>query len=147
MDLALQHEYRPRMVYTIGGLALLWNAYGVLQFVGSLSATPESLVAAGLTETQAVVMTGYPAWMTFAFALGVFGGLVGSVLLLLRNKSAAPVFHVSLVGYVALYFGDIVHGVFAAMGIQQVVILTFVVLIAAGLSLASRVFTHRGQLT
>jgi hypothetical protein len=43
------------------------------------------------------------------------------------------VFGLSLAAYVALYLGDIIHGVFAALGTPQVLILTLVVLIAAGL--------------
>ena len=71
--------------------------------------------------------------MTSAFAIGVFGGALGSVLLLLRNKAAAPVFAISLAGYVVLYIGDITQGVFAVFGARQVIILTTVVLIASAL--------------
>ncbi len=114
-------------------LGLAWNAFGVVQYLGSVRATRESLLAQGLTPEQAVVMTGYPAWMTAVFAVGVFGGLLGTVLLLLRKGAAVPVFAVSLAGYVALYVGDIVHGVFAAMGPPQVIVLTAVVAIAGAL--------------
>ena len=44
----------------------------------------------------------------------------------------------SLVAYVALWIGDALHGVFAAMGTPQVVILTTVVAIAAALFALSR---------
>ncbi len=120
----------------LGGIA--WNLFGAVQFAGSVTATPESLVAGGMTAEQAVVMTGYPGWMTLAFAIGVAGGLVGSILLLLRRGAAMPVLAASLVSYVALWIGDAVHGVFAALGAPQVVILTLVVVIAAGLLALSR---------
>ena len=119
-----------------GGIA--WNIFGAIQFAGSVTATEASLIASGLTADQAAVMTGYPAWMTAAFAVGVFGGLAGSTLLLLRRTAAARVLLVSLLAYVALWIGDAVHGVFAAMGAPQVVILTLVVAIAAGLLVLSR---------
>lgn len=121
---------------TIGGIA--WNVFGAVQFAGSVAATEDSLIASGLTAEQAAVMTGYPGWMTLAFALGVFGGLAGSVLLLLRLRIAQPVLAVSLVAYVALWIGDAVNGVFAAMGLPQILILTIVVAIAAALLLLSR---------
>ena len=146
MDMVLRTNPGTKLIWTVGGLALLWNAYGVVQFMGSLSATPESLMASGLTAEQAAVMTGYPAWMTVVFAIGVFGGLAGSVLLLMRNKLAVPVFHASLAGYIALYVGDIVHGVFAAMGAPQVIVLSAVVAIAAALSASSHHFARRGLL-
>lgn len=112
---------------------LLWNAYGLWQFGGTLTATPESLIASGLTSEQAAVLTTYPDWMTFAFAIGVLCGLVGTVLLLMRQKLALPALVVSLAGYVVLYVGDITQGVFAVMGAPQVIVLTIVVLIALGL--------------
>lgn len=119
-----------------GGIA--WNIFGAVQFAGSVAATTDSLIASGLTAEQAAVMTGYPGWMTLAFALGVFGGLVGSVLLLLHLRIAQPVLAASLAAYVALWIGDAVHGVFAAIGLPQVIILTTVVAIAAALLLLSR---------
>ena len=121
---------------SVGGIA--WNIFGAVQFAGSVAATEGSLIASGLTAEQAAVMTGYPGWMTLAFALGVFGGLVGSVLLLLRQRIAQPVLAVSLLAYVGLWIGDAVHGVFAAMGLSQIIILTAVVAIAAALFLLSR---------
>jgi hypothetical protein len=121
---------------SLGGIA--WNIFGGIQFAGSIVATEQSLVASGLTADQAAVMTGYPGWMTLAFAIGVFGGLAGSVLLLLRLNIARPVLAISLAAYVALWVGDAVHGVFAAMGIPQIAILTMVVAIAAVLYVLSR---------
>ncbi len=146
MDITLRKTNGFSSLWTTGGLALIWNAYGVVQFAGSVTATQDSLLAKGLTAEQAAVMTGYPAWMTIAFAIGVFGGLAGSALLLMRKAWAVPVFAASLAGYMALYAGDIVHGVFAAMGTPQVIILSIVVAIAAGLSWASRRFRKTGQL-
>ena len=115
----------------LGGLA--WNLFGAVQFAAAVRATPESLIASGLTAQQARVMTGYPGWMTLAFFLGVAGGLTGSLLLALRRPEARSALGVSLGAYVALWAGDAVHGVFAAMGMAQVAILTLVVAIAAAL--------------
>lgn len=121
---------------SIGGIA--WNLFGAVQFAGSVVATEASLLASGLTAEQAAVMTGYPGWMTLAFAIGVLGGLTGSVLLLLRRALAMPVLAASLGAYVALWIGDAVHGVFAAMGAPQIIILTSVVAIAAVMFAVSR---------
>ena len=120
----------------LGGIG--WNIFGAVQFAGALAATEESLIASGLTPDQAAVMTGYPLWMTLAFGIGVAGGLLDSVLFLVRDRRAAAVLAASLVAYVALWIGDAVHGVFAAMGAPQVIVLTVVVAVAAGLWLASR---------
>jgi hypothetical protein len=120
----------------LGGIG--WNIFGVIKFADSVTATEAGLIASGLTTDQAAVMTGYPVWMTLAFAIGVFCGLAGSVLLILRRFAAMPVLLASLVAYVALWIGDAVHGVFAALGAPQVVILTIVVAFAAALLAVSR---------
>lgn len=119
----------------LGGIG--WNLFGLVQFAMSVTATESSLIAAGLTPEQAAIMTGYPAWMTVAFFLGTTGGLIGSLLLALRSALARPVLAASLAAYVALWIGDAIHGVFAAMGAPQVIILTTVVAIAAGLFFAA----------
>jgi hypothetical protein len=143
-DLAITPPRAPLWLAAaaLGGVA--WNLFGAVQFAGSVSATPESLIAAGLTPAQAAAMTGYPLWMTLAFGLGVAGGLAGSLLLLFRSALAAPALAVSLAAYVALWIGDAVHGVFAAMGAPQVIVLTLVVAIAAALLAASRHPAARG---
>jgi hypothetical protein len=122
-----------RSSLAVAALGLAWNAFGLFQFVRSLRNTSESLMRMGMTAEQARVYTSYPAWMTAAFAVGVVGGFVGSLLLLARNRNAAPVFLASLVGYIGLYVGDITEGVFAALGAPQVIVLTLVVAIAAAL--------------
>ena len=138
---------RPALwFWAAAGLGLAWNVFGAVQFVGSLSATSESLQAQGMTADQAAVMLGYPVWMTVVFAIGVFGGVLGCGLLLLRRAVAVPVFAASLAGYIALYVGDIVHGVFAALGTPQVAVLSAVVLIAAALLWLSRRARARGVL-
>lgn len=134
----------PIWFWPAAGLGLAWNAYGVVQFAKSVASSRDSLMGMGMSAAQADTMSGYPLWMTVAFAVGVFGGVLGCALLLLRHRFAVPVFAASLVGYIALYIGDITEGVFAALGMSQVVILTFVVLIAAALLWLSRHSARRG---
>ena len=136
----------PAWLWAAGLFGLAWNAYGVVQFAGSVTATPDSLVAMGLDPAQAMTMTSYPLWMTAAFAAGVLGGLAGSALLLLGRAAALPVLAASLAAYVLLYVGDVTEGVFAVLGMRQVVVLTAVVLIAAGLLWAARHAAARGWL-
>jgi hypothetical protein len=136
----------PSWFWAAAVAGLAWNAYGAQQFFGSLLATPESMMAMGMTIEQASLYSSLPVWMTAAFATGVFGGLAGCTLLLLRKRLATPVFLISLLGYLVLYAGDITEGVFAALGAAQVAILTTVVLIAAGLLWVSRYCDKNGQL-
>jgi hypothetical protein len=136
---------RPSRWLSAAALAgVAWNLFGAAQFAGSVTVTEAGLISQGMTPAQAAVMTGYPVWMTGAFALGVLGGLAGSVLLLMRQAAATIVLGVSLAAYIALWIGDLVYGVFAALGIGQVVILTAVVAIAAALFALSRLPAARG---
>ncbi|TRW14560.1 hypothetical protein [Glacieibacterium frigidum] len=136
----------PAWFWAAAGLGALWNAFGTVQFAEAVTATEASLIAMGMTPAQAATMTSYPLWMTMGFAGGTLGGLAGSLLLLARRRLAVPVFAASLAGYVVLYIGDITEGVFAALGTEQVVILTSVVLIAALLLWLARLSTRRGIL-
>lgn len=137
----------PKWFWICAGLGLAWNMFGVVQFLGTALASQEGLMMSGMTEAQARLYFGLPVWMHIAFAIGVFGGLLGSALLLLRRKQSVPVFAVSLAGYIVLYIGDITEGVFAIMGTSQVIILTCVVLIAAGLLWLARRFGRQSALT
>lgn len=137
----------PKWFWICAGLGLAWNMFGVVQFLGTALASQEGLMMSGMTEAQARLYFGLPVWMTIAFAIGVFGGLLGSALLMLRRKQSVPVFAVSLAGYIVLYIGDITEGVFAIMGSSQVIILTCVVLIAAGLLWLARKFERQSALT
>jgi hypothetical protein len=141
MNTANHSEKLPLWFWICTGLGLAWNLFGLAQFLGSLNATQDSLMAGGLTADQAAVMLGYPAWMTVAFAVGVLGGTLGCVLLGLRKALAIPVFAASLVGYILLWIGDALHGVFAALGTPQIVVLTMVVAIALALFLLARRFS------
>ncbi|OYU43681.1 MAG: hypothetical protein CFE44_17055 [Burkholderiales bacterium PBB4] len=129
-------QFRPAVppwFWLVAGLGLAWNVFGIFQFLPTVQATLGSLMANGLTQAQAELYLALPVWMTIAFAVGVFGGTLGCVLMLWRMSLATTVFGTSLVAYGVLYMGDITQGVFAAFGLVQVAILTTVVGIAAGL--------------
>jgi hypothetical protein len=123
----------PRWLLAVSFLGLAWNLFGAFQFFRTLNASPESLLAQGLSLEQVQVMTGLPFWMDLAFGWGVLGGLLGCCLLIARRGMAQRVLLSSLIAYVVLFVGDITQGVFAAFGAPQVAILSTVVLIAAGL--------------
>ncbi len=132
--------------WSVVGLGLAWNIFGVVQFLASLNANETSLLAQGMTAEQAMVMLNYPVWMTVAFAIGVFGGIIGSVLLAFKSRFTVSVFAISLLAYIVLYVGDITEGVFSALGAPQIIILTFVVVVAAGLLWYARNLRTKGIL-
>ena len=61
--------------------------------------TNPEIVSAMPASHQAIII-GRPAWATGGFAIGVFGGVIGCVLLMLLSRSALYVFLIYLVGIV-----------------------------------------------
>lgn len=74
--------------------ALLWNIGGSINYI--MQTDPEFV--ATLPNTHKAIIEGRPFWATGGFALGVFGGAIGSLLLLLKKHSSLYMFIASLVG-------------------------------------------------
>lgn len=136
----------PAAFRIIAALGAAWNLFGVVQWSGQAFATPTMLMAKGMTPAQAALYAALPGWMVTVFAIGVFGGLAGSLLLLAGRRAATTLLVMSLIGYIALYVGDIVEGVFAAFGTPQIIILSIVVAIAAALMAIAVAAGRRGWL-
>lgn len=87
--------------WVIGAVALVWNVMGVINFFVQMN--PDALAA--YRESERAIIEGRPAWATGAFAMAVFGGALGSLLLLLRKPAAFYLFIASLLGVI----GTIIH--------------------------------------
>jgi hypothetical protein len=145
MEMTQSISTKPALwFWAVALLGLAWNIFGIVQFLGQFGATEAALMGKGMTPEQAALYAAQPMWMTIAFAVGVFGGVFGSILLLMRKRLAVGVFVASLVGYIILYIGDITTGIFKVFGMPQVMILSTVVVIAAALLVTSRNAVKRG---
>lgn len=90
---------KPGTVFwIIAIIATIWNAMGVSAYLQQAYMTAEDIAA--LPAEEAALYDNVPAWVTAAFAIAVFGGLLGCILLLLRKKLATTVFLVSLIGII-----------------------------------------------
>jgi hypothetical protein len=85
----------PWHLWLVGVIAVLWNGYGGYDYVMSMTQGATYMAAVGMTPDQVAYYEAMPVWMTAVWATGVWGGVLGSILLLLRNKLAFPVFAVS----------------------------------------------------
>ena len=88
----------PSWLKTVAIIALIWNILGLLAFAGQLLITPE--VLAQLPEAEQALYKDIPAWATAAFGVAVIGGTLASVLLLMKNGLAAPIYLASLAGVI-----------------------------------------------
>ncbi|MEL6592276.1 MAG: hypothetical protein AAFQ87_14240 [Bacteroidota bacterium] len=88
----------PTWFWLLAGGALLWNLGGCASYLIQVSLTPEDL--ATMEEGVRGLYENLPAWVNAAYAIAVWAGAAGSLLLLLRRQLALPVLVVSLVGIV-----------------------------------------------
>lgn len=79
--------------------ALLWNILGILAFVMQLFLSPEMI--SKLPEEQQLAYNSQPLWATLAFAIAVFGGALGCVLLLFKKSLARLTLIISLAAVLA----------------------------------------------
>jgi len=84
--------------WVIAVVALIWNAMGVINYFMQMN--PD--VVASFPETHRTIIEGRPAWATGAFAISVFGGALGCLLLLLRKSVATYLFIASLLGTIVV---------------------------------------------
>jgi hypothetical protein len=100
----------PVHLWIVGILALLWNAYGAFDYV--MSQIQDAAYLAQFSDADRLYFAAFPGWAVAAWALGVWGGVAGSLLLLARSRHAEFAFGLSLVG---LLVATIYQHVLAAM--------------------------------
>jgi hypothetical protein len=82
--------------WAISAVTLIWNVMGVINFFVQMNAD----ALASFPESHRAIIEGRPAWATGAFAIAVFGGALGCLLLLLRKSAAYYLFIASLLGVI-----------------------------------------------
>jgi hypothetical protein len=90
----------PRWFRLVGVPALVWNAVGVAMYLSSVGLFGDP--NAGLSAAERAAAASIPAFITGAFAVGTFTGLVGSLGLLLARRWAWPVLLLSAVALLIL---------------------------------------------
>jgi hypothetical protein len=86
----------PVHLWIVAILATLWNAMGCFDYL--MTQTRNAKYLANFTDPQRAYFESFPMWMEATWALGVWGGLAGSLLLLARSRYAVAAFAVSLAG-------------------------------------------------
>lgn len=83
--------------WIIALLGLFWNLMGCLNYITQTNAE----AVAQMPEAYQALIATRPAWATAAFAVAVFGGAVGCILLVLRRRVAMQVLVLSLIAVLA----------------------------------------------
>ena len=96
----MSYQRKPtKLFWLISTLALIWNLIGVFNYLTQAFMTDEIL--ASLPQDQQLMYQEVPAWVTAAFALAVFSGTIGAVLMLLKKKIATTFFILSFIGIIS----------------------------------------------
>lgn len=128
----------PWHLWVVGVLGVAWNGFGATDYTMTQLENRSWFTSMGFDAGQTEAMLAYldaaPAWTHAAWAIGVWGGVAGSILLLLRKRLAVEAFMLSFVG---AFLGLVNHltvevpDELAEMAASPV--MYFVVLIAAAL--------------
>lgn len=104
----------PVHLWIVGVVSLLWNAVGAFDYTMTKMQNAEYLAA--FTPEQQAWFATFPLWANIGWALGVWGSVLGSLLLLARSRHAVSAFAVSLVGLAisciyqfGMHYGDLMR--------------------------------------
>lgn len=92
----------PAWFMILALLSILWEAFGCFMYVSQVTVDPASLPL-----DQRALWDATPAWSIGAYAIAVWVGLIGAVLLLLRRRQSVALLFLSLVA-VAVQFSALI---------------------------------------
>ena len=134
----------PWWFWVVAVLSLAWNAIGGHDYTMSHVQGVAYLRQAGMSAAAVAYVESYPSWMHAVWAIGVWGAVAGSLLLLLRLRWALHAFVLSFLGAAgSMAHTAITPGGVAAMGLTFPGIICVVWLVLAWFSWA---MTKRGVL-
>ena len=99
-------DTRPRTpvhLWIVGIVALLWNAIGCYDYLMTRMRNTEyfeKMMPTVDPQEMLAWVDGFPIWAQFGWGLGVWGGLIGALLLLVRSRWAVWALGLSMIGAV-----------------------------------------------
>jgi len=96
----------PWHLWVVGGLSLLWNLFPAVDF--TLTNMQNDFWLSQYNDAQRAFFLSTPTWANLCWALGGFGSLAGSLLLLLRSRHALTAFLVSAAGLAGVTYYQLV---------------------------------------
>jgi hypothetical protein len=133
----------PWHLWVVGVVSLLWNAIGGYDYTMSHLQGEAYYRQMHMTDAQMAFMAGYPVWMHAVWAIGVWGSVAGSILLLLRMRWAFHAFALSTLGAVGALVYALMGGAATGMGLVMPCVIVGVCLLLTWYSWA---MTKRGVL-
>jgi mannose/fructose/N-acetylgalactosamine-specific phosphotransferase system component IID len=133
--------------WVIAVLGTVWNAFGGYDYTMTRTRNMEYLAQMGDAQAMLDWIDTFPIWAQIGWGLGVWGSVLGSVLMLMRSRHAITAFLVSLVGAVVSLGHQMLSDTPAAFDTTANKILPLVIIaIVAGLWWYSKRAAGRGWL-
>ena len=93
----------PMHLWIVGGLSLVWNAFGGYDYWMTRTRNTDYLkemLPGSDPNALLAYIDSFPIWAQIGWGLGVWGAILGSILLLMRSRWAVLSFGLSLLGAV-----------------------------------------------
>lgn len=134
----------PWHLWLCGVLALMWNGVGAFDYV--MTEARNASYMGSFTPEQRAYFYGFPIWVVAAWALSVWGGVLGSILLLLRRRLAVPILGVSLATFlITTYHNFVLTNGFEVMGgVGSLIFSAVIFVITVALFLYARLLARIG---
>lgn len=136
----------PRHVWIIGAVSLLWNSFGAMDYL--MTQLRVEAYMSQFTPEQLEYFYGFPWWADGAWAIGVWGSVIGSIGILLRRAWAEWAFAASIAGLIgsSIYTLVLTDGMELMGGLGSVLFTAVIWLVAVGLFFYARHQANRGIL-
>ena len=137
---------RPWHLWLVGVLGTLWNLVGAFDYLATQ--TENESYMSQFTPEQLEYFYGFPTWVVAFWALAVWGGVAGTILLLLRKRVAATVLLVSFVSMVitTIYNFLLSDGLEVMGGAGPLAFTAMIFIFGLGFWMYARAMVQRGVL-
>lgn len=137
---------RPWHLWLIGIVGGLWSAIGVVSFM--LTQLKVEAVMSQYPPQQREYFESFPFWAVAFWAIGVFGGVIGCLLLLLKSRLAFPVLVASVLGAIVSNLGGLflLGGMAVMGGASALGFAVFIIIVAVLLAYYARAMEKKGVL-
>lgn len=85
----------PWHLWVVGGVAVLWNAVGAVDF--TMTQMKNAAYLSAMTAKQLEYINSFPLWAVTVWGIAVWTGFLGSLLLLFRKGWAVCIFCTSII--------------------------------------------------
>ena len=137
---------RPWHLWLIGIIGVLWSSMGVISFV--LTQMKVEAVMSRFPPQQRVYFESFPLWAVAFWAIGVFSGAIGCLLLLFGKRRAFPVLLASVIAAAVFNLGGLflLGGMEVMRETDGLGLTVFPVFFAAFLAYYARAMSRKGVL-